>query len=995
MFHYFCFLIFLMTPHIAKNVEILDNEDNFNTTVAPINEHTEVVEEHNATEQDTSGDGELAPTDPISTTTLRPLSRSEKEYKWDQDPQGNIGKSLYGGSYRLVEGTHLVTQCAKECITDPQCKSYNFDKSAASCELNDETADDISKLIEAENKVYIEREEFQAEPDAVGVCQKDLCKNDGYCMNTELANGKPSYACICKEKWGGTNCTEPAGHRDWGDWEEWSVCSVTCGNGYSHRKRRCMDSLANKEVSPLDCFGRDMEFKICTVADCPRWESWSDWEECSTFTTCGRGFKTRTRTCSNGGIPGKDRLCMGPLNETTPCEEPSCDAPLKLARGEEYGEGVIEIYNDKTKLWGDICYDGFDTSAGDIACKQIGFVGLDQVYKSGSPPNGDYLTMKSCKGDEVALQQCVHEGWKSNANCLISAGIKCIVNGDWANWSKWGNCSVTCAEGIRTRIRTCTHPPNLRGGTACEGEEMQTKPCSKPSCPVDGEYTQWSTWGDCSVTCAGGQQSRSRECTGQAHGGSPCEGPSYETRDCNTAFCPVDGYVSKWGDWENCSLECGGGVTHRVRHCIGPFYDGKDCAEPLTESRMCNTHFCPVDGILTTWGDWIDCNVTCGGGVEWRHRTCIGPFYEGAPCPGALRESQLCNTQPCPVDGVWELFSDWSVCSVTCGGGSRYRTRNCTGPYYGGAECQGDSQETEPCNTNSCMIPGEWLDWGPYGLCDQTCDAGKAMRKRECNMTTHAHLTDPCIGNDTMFQTCNNISCNPVPSCSYYYELGLRQNTTVDIDPDGPDGENEPFQVFCDMTTTEDGITYVLHDMMERTQVQGYEGAGEYTKQLIYANNTVTNIAQVTHLVDYSLECKQFIKWECKSAILEHQYYEDERTTFWQNRYGIDMKYWGGGPPDGYGCACGLNHSCADPAKTCNCDANDDRWGTDEGFITKKLDLPVTSFLAGDTGETESKEDGTEEYIEQGYGTVGPLICSGRSTPQSESEGGYSYYNYK
>ncbi|CAH1776208.1 unnamed protein product, partial [Owenia fusiformis] len=945
-------------------------------------------------------------------------------------------------------------------------------------------------------------------------------------------------------------------------------------------------------------------------------------------------------------------------------------APLKLARGEEYGEGVIEIYNDKTKLWGDICYDGFDTSAGDIACKQIGFVGLDQVYKSGSPPNGDYLTMKSCKGDEVALQQCVHEGWKSNANCLISAGIKCIVNGDWANWSKWGNCSVTCAEGIRTRIRTCTHPPNLRGGTACEGEEMQTKPCSKPSCPVDGEYTQWSTWGDCSVTCAGGQQSRSRECTGQAHGGSPCEGPSYETRDCNTAFCPVDGvfekwsdwescnvscgggiqrrnrvctgpfyggedcvgarnesrecnihpcpvdgvlsmwsdwlqcdktcgggthsrertcqgpfyggkdcngplkehkncnthncpidgrvsdwsnwsectkscgqgvqsrdricegpyyggtpcsehlnetqecqthpcpvdgvfepwsnwtmcnvscggggqsrfreclgpfygglecdgefnetrdcnihhcpvdgeltpwsewdpcslecgagvqwryrtcygpfyngvdcvgalnesqscnthhcpvdgYVSKWGDWENCSLECGGGVTHRVRHCIGPFYDGKDCAEPLTESRMCNTHFCPVDGILTTWGDWIDCNVTCGGGVEWRHRTCIGPFYEGAPCPGALRESQLCNTQPCPVDGVWELFSDWSVCSVTCGGGSRYRTRNCTGPYYGGAECQGDSQETEPCNTNSCMIPGEWLDWGPYGLCDQTCDAGKAMRKRECNMTTHAHLTDPCIGNDTMFQTCNNISCNPVPSCSYYYELGLRQNTTVDIDPDGPDGENEPFQVFCDMTTTEDGITYVLHDMMERTQVQGYEGAGEYTKQLIYANNTVTNIAQVTHLVDYSLECKQFIKWECKSAILEHQYYEDERTTFWQNRYGIDMKYWGGGPPDGYGCACGLNHSCADPAKTCNCDANDDRWGTDEGFITKKLDLPVTSFLAGDTGETESKEDGTEEYIEQGYGTVGPLICSGRSTPQSESEGGYSYYNYK
>ena len=55
-----------------------------------------------------------------------------------------------------------------------------------------------------------------------------------------------------------------------------------------------------------------------------------------------------------------------------------------------------------------------------------------------------------------------------------------------------------------------------------------------------------------------------------------------------------------------------------------------------------------VDGEFTTWSDWGECDVTCGGGLQWRNRSCYGPFYGGAECEGNFTDSQECNTQNCP-----------------------------------------------------------------------------------------------------------------------------------------------------------------------------------------------------------------------------------------------------------------------------------------------------------------------------------------------------------
>lgn len=57
---------------------------------------------------------------------------------------------------------------------------------------------------------------------------------------------------------------------------------------------------------------------------------------------------------------------------------------------------------------------------------------------------------------------------------------------------------------------------------------------------------------------------------------------------------------------------------------------------------------------------------------------------------------------PCVVDGYWKPWSDWSICSASCAGGMRSRSRRCVQPRFGGRQCEGDDFETEECNTQHC-----------------------------------------------------------------------------------------------------------------------------------------------------------------------------------------------------------------------------------------------------------------------------------------------------
>ncbi len=41
---------------------------------------------------------------------------------------------------------------------------------------------------------------------------------------------------------------------------------------------------------------------------------------------------------------------------------------------------------------------------------------------------------------------------------------------------------MTCGEGVRTRMRTCTEPVPLYGGVDCPGDATEEEECSEPEC---------------------------------------------------------------------------------------------------------------------------------------------------------------------------------------------------------------------------------------------------------------------------------------------------------------------------------------------------------------------------------------------------------------------------------------------------------------------------------------------------------------------------------
>lgn len=64
-------------------------------------------------------------------------------------------------------------------------------------------------------------------------------------------------------------------------------------------------------------------------------------------------------------------------------------------------------------------------------------------------------------------------------------------------------------------------------------------------------------------------------------------------------------------------------------------------------------YFCcvTVNGGWGPWSLWDSCSVTCGGGLQRRHRLCNNPApkYNGKDCLGDSKASRLCNSQSCPV----------------------------------------------------------------------------------------------------------------------------------------------------------------------------------------------------------------------------------------------------------------------------------------------------------------------------------------------------------
>lgn len=319
----------------------------------------------------------------------------------------------------------------------------------------------------------------------------------------------------------------------------------------------------------------------------------------------------------------------------------------------------------------------------------------------------------------------------------------CTVHGSWSSWSAWSACSQTCGMAVKTRRRTCGNPAPAFGGRVCVGQDRHEMYChSNPPCPAvavpvrDGGWSSWSSWGECSAKCGGGFRVRTRRCDNpppQSPGGLDCQGCAVDYEMCNTAPCVDSKRLSSWTPW----IPSGNGTEKRFRFaCRAPSPDPNliKITQAKEEERVCQadgvcmrTDRVDTEDVWSDWSSWSPCSVECGGGQQYRVRTC-----EGRPedCQGPPKVARACNTHNCK--GEWSCWTDWSVCSVSCGIGYKQRTRDCLAVNNKDAEgsgCEGPSIAQEPCEMPTCQSLLGWETWSEWSPCDSS---GQQHRTREC-----------------------------------------------------------------------------------------------------------------------------------------------------------------------------------------------------------------------------------------------------------------------
>ncbi|XP_063603126.1 papilin-like [Penaeus indicus] len=290
---------------------------------------------------------------------------------------------------------------------------------------------------------------------------------------------------------------------------------------------------------------------------------------------------------------------------------------------------------------------------------------------------------------------------------------------DWL-FGTFGECSVPCGGGVKTRNVTCVRTNDLLPVSEylCDPRERpdQNATCNDLLCPARWELGAWTP---CSSSCGQtGLQFRTVFCSrrfgqqgllavaedwncltkeeeeeeeertwleeGGRSGGElgsllgSLEKPA-SVRECNRELACPSWHV---GAWAPCSKLCGPGQQRRKITCHRRSATGRlealgdeECLEEKPEEeRACEV--VPCGGVDWVAGDWSGCGRGCGQLLETRPVLCVGQRGSVLPvdfCEAARRPP---NTRNCSdvTDCEFRWYaSEWSQCSTPRGEGVRTR----------------------------------------------------------------------------------------------------------------------------------------------------------------------------------------------------------------------------------------------------------------------------------------------------------------------------------
>ncbi|KAH9489454.1 hypothetical protein Btru_046230 [Bulinus truncatus] len=338
----------------------------------------------------------------------------------------------------------------------------------------------------------------------------------------------------------------------------------------------------------------------------------------------------------------------------------------------------------------------------------------------------------------------------------------------------------------------------------CQNDSVPCIPagCTTPTqCP-----SPWSPWTVCDNNC---QQYRTRECPESC--GEDCKNFNLtqvqSCSDCipattlpiceeNEMFACVTKYMkcieSCANHRKNSSCDylleddsCQDGcicAKDKLRNMFGECVEPGECecfetidsSTPIPQTYIenitkCSYCMCSPSGYvckeredcceLGPWSDWSDCTVTCGLGTKQRTRTAIG---NGCSDSDKLSETQTCMPRECPCLYNDQVMESGTVIDNHCQECScDYGKLTCTNKFTLGVDMwpSEDCRETCYCNMNGTMecIYSETLD-----QCRKEAE--------NCDLTTHVleETSDPC---------CKRCVPKMIP-CEYKAQGSVQLNVT-------------------------------------------------------------------------------------------------------------------------------------------------------------------------------------------------------------------------
>lgn len=371
-------------------------------------------------------------------------------------------------------------------------------------------------------------------------------------------------------------------------WGSWDSCSSTCGPGVHTRARLVLSpARAGGAACPTltmsgDCHAQDACPVHCLVS------SWASWSACPK--SCDRGIQERIRSITT--TPKFGGFACPTLFEQRACNAHRCPINCEVSSFSSWG----------------MC----STTCGGGIKKKVRVITVDTAF--GGVPCPPLEMTQAC-----SIKPCP-------VDCTLHA------------WSAWGACSKTCNHGIRKRTRTVAQVA-AHGGNACSPVLEESKQCNDRPCPEHCSVASWGLWQPCSSSCGGGTQARTRTITAHAqHGGYVCPSLS-ELQPCNDHACPVDCEYSAWSSWK--SFAGGEALVRRTREVTRHSLFGGTACPALIETKAWHALVSCVPH--DRYGAWSKCSKACGTGLRYRHRQHIAcshtavvkmhmTFREGAPC---------------------------------------------------------------------------------------------------------------------------------------------------------------------------------------------------------------------------------------------------------------------------------------------------------------------------------------------------------------------------